>query len=291
MMRILVGGATGHLGRELIPVLADRGHDVFALVRPGSEERLADQRDRLAGLRVAELTDGPALAAATDGIDVVVSTIGMTTPVRGVDPDQVDHLGNVALLRAAEAAGVGHFAYVSVAGIDQPDADRVPVVAAKQRFEAALRASTIGWSIARPSGFFWNYGIFLTMAREKSMIPIIGDGTARSTPIDAGDLAVAIADQLGRPHHTYTAGGPEDLTVNEISDLIHRVLDRKVRSVHVPLVIAKGAVAVTHPFNAAQADMARFFIWAMTADVTADHVGSTRLEDWMRRHRDENFSV
>ncbi len=291
MMRILVGGATGHLGGELIPVLLDRGHEVFALVRPGSEGKLGEGRDRLAGIRVAELTDPDALSRAVDGIDVVVSTIGMTTPVRGVDPDQVDHLGNVALLRAAESAGIGHFAYVSVAGIEDPKADRVPVVEAKRRFEAALRNSPIGWSIARPSGFFWNYGIFLSMAREKSMIPIIGDGSARSTPVDAKDLAVAIADRMGVPNHTYSVGGPEDLTVNEISDLIHRVLDRKIRCVHIPLSVARGAVAVAHPFNASQSDMARFFVWAMTADVTADHVGTTRLEDWMRAHRDERFSV
>lgn len=290
-MRILVGGATGHLGAELIPALLDRGHQVYAMVRPGSEGKLGAGRDRLAGIRVAELTDPVALGRAVTGIDGVVSTIGMTIPVRGVDPDQVDHLGNVALLRAAETGGVGHFAYVSVAGIDDPSADHVPVVQAKRRFEEALRDSSVGWSIARPSGFFWNYGIFLSMARQRSFVPIVGDGSARSTPIDAGDLAVAIADRVGRSGTTYSVGGPEDLSVNEIADQIQDVLDRRIRRIHVPLSVARGAVAIVHPFSASQSDMARFFVWAMTADVTADHVGTTRLADWMREHRDDQFSV
>ncbi len=104
-------------------------------------------------------------------------------------------------------------------------------------------------------------------------------------------MAVAIADRVGRSGTTYSVGGPEDLSVNEIADQIQDVLDRRIRRIHVPLSVARGAVAIVHPFSASQSDMARFFVWAMTADVTADHVGTTRLADWMREHRDDQFSV
>lgn len=291
MGRILLAGATGHLGAALIPALAARGDDVVALVRQGSASRLGRNAEVVAGVRAGDLLVAGSLPSTLEGIDTIVSTVGMTTPVRGITPMDLDYGGNLALLEAARAAGVGRFVYVSVAGVDRPGALDVPVVAAKARFEQALMASDMAWSIARPSGFFWNYGIFLTTARKHSMIPIIGDGTARSTPVAEDDLAAAIADRLEADGSVYSVGGPEDLSANEIAEMIHRVLAKRVRALHVPVSITRGAIAALRPFNRGEADMAQFFAWAMTAEVTADHVGHTSLESWMRAHRDEDFTT
>lgn len=291
MTKVLVGGATGHLGVEVISALCSRGFEVFGLARPGSQSKLDPYRHLLSGIRLGDVTQPGSLPGAVAGIDTIVSTIGLTTPVRGIEPMQVDYQGNLALLKAAEEASVAHFAYVSLAGIDLPGATDVPVIAAKHRFEGALQASALHWSIARPSGFFWNYGIFLTMARQHSFIPLLGRGDSHTTPVDAGDLANAICDRLDDPGRVYSIGGPEDLTGNQIASMIRRVLGKRVHVAHLPISLVRGAIKLTRPFNSSEADLEQFFAWAMTAEVTADHVGTTTLESWLEANRDRTFTA
>jgi uncharacterized protein YbjT (DUF2867 family) len=176
--RVLVAGATGALGRELVDALAERGHAVYAMARSTHDRRLEPHRRAISEVRVGDVTDPASLPAALDGAEIVVSTVGLTRPTHGVDFEDVDYRGNLALLDAAAAAGARRFVLVSLANLDDAAADHVPVVAAKRRFEAALRAGPVPWSIPRPSGFFWNYGVLLGQARSHGAVYLFGDGDA-----------------------------------------------------------------------------------------------------------------
>lgn len=291
MSRVLVAGSTGYLGRELLRALHAGGHQVIALSRPQSVGKLDDSRELISEVREGDAADPGSLGPAVAGVDTVVSTVGLTKAVKGLTFDQVDFGGNMNLLSAAIDAGVGHFAYVSLAGVDLPGALDVDVVRAKKSFEDALRASRISWSIARPSGFFWNYGIFLTMARKHGVVPMFGSGAAKTTPIDEGDLADAITARLGEDSAIYTVGGPQDLTGNEVADLIQAALGKRVRVLHIPDKLTGAGLRVLQPFSPSQYGMWSFFHWATTAGATADHVGAKRLGGWLAAHRDEDFAV
>lgn len=285
----MVAGATGALGTELVRSLAERGHEVIAMVRRAGDARLDPVREMVAEERVADVSHPDTLRPACAGNDVVVSTVGLTRPTRSVTFEQVDHQGNLALLRAAADEGVGHFHFVSLAGIDDPGHARVPMMVAKRAFELDLQAGPIPWSISRPSGFFWNYGVILQMVREHGTAWLVGDGEARTTPVDEGDLADAIADRLGERDATFTVGGPDDLSFREVASMAFRVLGRAERIHHVPPRLAQSALAVVRPFDPARYGLGAFAVWVMVTGATADHVGGRALEPWMVANRDRDF--
>lgn len=97
MTTVLVAGATGSLGGQIVKHLLDRGADVRALVRKSSVDKLTAHPNMTA--HVGDLTDGAdALARHLDGVEVVVSA------VQGGPEVIID--GQRELLRAAERAGV-----------------------------------------------------------------------------------------------------------------------------------------------------------------------------------------
>lgn len=291
MSNVLVAGSTGYLGRALITALADTDHTVLAMSRKASVARLDPLRESIDEIRIADAAVPASLTSVMRDVDAVISTVGLTKPARGLDPDDVDYLANVHLLTAAVNAGVGHFAYVSVAGIDLPGATKIATIAAKQRFEEVLRDSRICWSIARPSGYFWNYGLWLTMARKHATVPMFGTGAAKTTPIYEADLARVIISGINEDQLIYSAGGPEDLSSNEIAELIAEALGRKLHQLHIPEPLADGALKVIKPFAPGQYEMMSFLLWALTAGATADHVGTTRLGEWLKAHRDDTFEL
>ncbi len=291
MSRVLVAGATGALGTKLVRSLAERGHTVVAMVRHTGDARLKSVRGLVSEEREADVTspspDG--LHAACRGIDVVVSTIGLTRPTRHVTFEEVDHQGNLALLRAAADEGVENFHFVSLEGVEDPDRRRVPMMVAKRAFEDALRAGPMPWSISRPSGFFWNYGVILEMARDHGSVWLIGDGSAVTTPGDERDLADAIADRLGDTGSILSVGGPEDLSFDDVARMAFRVLDRPVHIHHAPDRLARSALSMVRPFDPSRYGLGAFAAWVMTHGAPADHLGSRSLEPWMRENRDRSF--
>ena len=289
MTKVLVAGATGHLGRALVPALAASGHEVFAMCRGAGSDSLAALSGSITGIREGDASQPETLAWVIDVVDTIVSTIGLTKPVKHLSFDDVDWQCNANLLQAAEASALARFVYVSVAGIDLPGARGVAVLDAKARFEETLRRSALKWSIVRPSGYFWNYGLFMQMAREHGVVPVLGDGTARTTPVHEGDLAKAICDRLDDDGATYAVGGPDDLSANDVGGLISKALGKKIHMVHVPEPVTEVALDVMKPFSRNEYDTWAFFHWTMTAGATADHVGTTHLADWLREHRDDSF--
>ena len=289
MSKVLVAGATGHLGRALVPALAASGHEVFAMCRDASSDSLAALSDSITGIREGDASQPETLAGVIDVVDTIVSTIGLTKPVKHLSFDDVDWQCNANLLQAAEASAVARFVYVSVAGIDLPGARGVAVLDAKARFEEALRLSPLKWSIVRPSGYFWNYGLFLQMAREHGVVPVLGNGNAMTTPVYEADLAAAICDHLDDDGATYTVGGPDDLSANDVGELISTALGKKIHIVHVPDPVTEVALDVMKPLSRNEYDTWAFFHWTMTAGATADHVGTTHLADWLVEHRRDSF--
>jgi len=153
---VLVAGATGRTGVQVVAQLADQGHRVRALVRDADKARAT-----LPGgvdIVVGDVRDSASLAAAMQGVTHVISAIGGggRNPGPGNGPDDIDRQGNINLVDAAKAAGVEHFVLVSSGGVDQaetyPLAFMRPILAAKRASEAHLRASALPYTIVRPGG-------------------------------------------------------------------------------------------------------------------------------------------
>jgi uncharacterized protein YbjT (DUF2867 family) len=155
--RVFITGGTGYLGRALIPLLLEHGHEVRALVRRGSESKLPRGCQGVEG----DPLDGPSFAAAVAPSDTFVQLVGVPrpSPAKARQFRVIDLVSGRASVEAARAAGVRHFVYVSVA---QP----APVMKAYQEVraevEAALKASGIRATVLRPwyvlgPGHRWPY--------------------------------------------------------------------------------------------------------------------------------------
>ena len=145
MGRIFVTGGTGFMGRRLIRSLVARGHSVRALVRPGSESKLPQG---------CEPVLGNALDAATFRDQVTPSTVfihlvGSASPAPWKESDfrEIDLPSFRASVEAAQAGGIEHFVYVSVA---MPAPIMKAYIQVRRECEELLKETGIPSTILRP---------------------------------------------------------------------------------------------------------------------------------------------
>ena len=145
MKQVFVTGGTGYMGRSLIPELMERGHQVRALVRQGSEGKLPPG----CSLVMGDALDAESYAARVLPADTFVQLVGYPKP----DPRKaqqfrdVDLKSGLAGVAAAKKAGVKHFVYVSVA---HPAPIMQVYIQPRMEVEAAVRASGLDATILRP---------------------------------------------------------------------------------------------------------------------------------------------
>jgi uncharacterized protein YbjT (DUF2867 family) len=145
MTHVFITGATGYLGRALIPALLARGHGVRALARGASAARVPAGAEIVTGDALDATTFAHAIAPA----DTLVHLVGTPhpSPAKAASFQAVDLRSVQSALDAARAARLRHFIYVSVA---QPAPVMHAYIAARQAAEAQIRASGIAATILRP---------------------------------------------------------------------------------------------------------------------------------------------
>ncbi len=155
--RLLIIGATGGTGRELVAQALERGHDVTALARNPEALRIVHKRLRVAR---GDVLDYASVEAAVRGQEAVLSALGHR---RYYSPSRTLSNGTQNLLRAMEAHGVGRFVCETALGLGD-SAGRmglyytlfvIPVVLPfyywdKARQERIIAESRVNWVIVRP---------------------------------------------------------------------------------------------------------------------------------------------
>jgi uncharacterized protein YbjT (DUF2867 family) len=276
MHSVFIAGATGYLGRFLCAAYRARGHHVTALVRDRARagDLAAD------ALIEAEATRPETLSGVMEGVDLVVSALGITRQADGLSYRDVDFGANLNLLREAERAGVGRFAYVHV--LNAHAMRHVPVVAAKAGFVDALQASRVASTVIAPSGYFSDMGEFLSMARS-GRVWLFGSGATRINPIHGADLAQAVADATEAGRGWLDVGGPETFTQAEIAQLAFAALDRPARITRLPDSLRKAALAVLPWVTPRRVNgPAQFFLTAMALDMVGEARGLHRLSAYFQ---------
>ncbi|MDN5796054.1 MAG: SDR family oxidoreductase [Intrasporangium sp.] len=271
--RVLVAGATGYLGRNLVSALLDAGCRVRVLVRrPEQADTFPGEVDAFVG----QVTDPATLTGVTDEIDMVFSALGITRQRDGVKYLDVDYRGNLALLHLAEQTGVARFVYVSLLhGRDLRNSVRLAT--AKEKFVDALTASSVPSVVVRPTGYFSDMGEFLTMA-GRGVVSLIGDGQLRINPISGRDAAAACVDAARSAATEVQVGGPDVYTYEAIARAAFAAHRGAPRIRHLPRGLAVAAVWVLahctpeHVYGPLQ-----FLIAVMTHEMTAPPTGSDHL--------------
>lgn len=269
---ILAAGGTGHLGTELVPLLAARGHSVRVLTRDpeSARRRLGDVADVVAG----DARDPGSLARALSGARAVVSAMTGFGP-GGLGPRAVDHLGNLNLIQAAEVAGVDRFVLVSMHGASANHP--MELLREKHRAEQALRASRLKWTVVRPTVFMelWA-GIIGDPILKAGRTTVFGSGSNPVNFVSVRDVAAAVALALqsnGLHGQAVEVGGPENLSLNQLVQQVERLSGRKARVRRVPVPVMQFGRMLMRLVKPDIAGLIEAGIAMATTDMTFDAAG------------------
>ena len=244
---LLLTGATGSIGSQLLPMLLESGRQVRCLVREPRRlgARRVDVQITMGDL--GELADPYRLRQALRGVDTVIH---LAATIRDQPPHRIEELNGLAsvrLLRAAERAGVERFVFFSA--LNASPVQRTRFFRAKALAEEAISTSPLKTTIFAPSIVYDHSDPWITLLRRFSFLPVMpvsGRGKARFQPMWAHDVARCVIADLDRPQQDrYELAGPEALTYDEMSDLVSRVAGRPRPLVHVPLPIVRNPVSAT----------------------------------------------
>ena len=217
---ILVTGATGHIGSELVRLLADQGEPARALVH--SPDKAAPIQRLGLETALGDYEQPDTLDVAMKGCDQLF----LLSPPTPRQPQQEQHV-----IDAARRAGVGHVVKQSVPWAG-PDA-RLVFCRWHGQVEQHLAQSGLAYTLLRPSSFMQNFLMSAQQVADQGVLyGMFGEG--RVAFIDARDIAAVAAELLTNPGHqgaSYTLTGPEALSAAEVAERLAAATGRQVRSV------------------------------------------------------------
>lgn len=278
MRKILVAGATGYLGKYIVENLVGRKFDVTVLVRNRTKFESFDIP--VNRLIEAQVTDKSTLGNCCAGVDVVISSIGITRQTDGLSYMDVDYQANVNLLHESQKSGVKKFIYVSV--LNGEKLQSLKICEAKEKFVKELKNSGLDYCVIRPNGFFSDMAAFYKMA-QKGRIYVFGDGALKSNPIHGDDLAQVCIDAVDRDETEIEVGGPETLSQVDIAHIAFEVAGKPAKITYIPdwirrlLLKALKLMLSTNTFGPIE-----FFMNVMAIEMTAPEYGVRTLRDYFK---------
>lgn len=243
-MKILLSGASGFVGEEVLKHALEAGHQVRILVRNPSRVGSLAERPGV------EIFHGNILAAASlagcmEGIDAVVHLVGIITEVHEQTFDRVHREGTVNLLAEAKRAKIKRWIQMSALGVRANARSRYHQ--SKWAAEEAVRAAPLEWTIVRPSVIYGRrdgfVNLFAGMMRFPAnvfqffTVPAIGGGFSHFQPVPVEDVARSIVRALEKPESfkkTYDLCGPEPLRLRQIISEIAAALGKRASQVGFP---------------------------------------------------------
>lgn len=230
-MRVAVFGATGFVGRALVPLLAGE-HEVVAVSRSA--------RENGGGVRwvTADVTSGEGVAEALEDVDVLyylVHSLGAR------DFERQDREAAETVAREAKRAGVRQIVYLGGLGGDDPEAS--PHL--RSRRETGERLASGGVPVTTlQAAMIVGKGsaAFETILGLVKRLPVMITPSWVSTPtqpIALEDVTRYLAGVCGNEETfggTYDVGGPEVMTYRQMIERIAALLGRRPRIVEVPVL-------------------------------------------------------
>ncbi|GGD02831.1 SDR family oxidoreductase [Halopseudomonas salina] len=192
-MTILVAGATGKTGHQVVQNLVDQGHKPTALVREGSDTSALPKG---VDVRRGDLTD--LKSGVCEGMEAVIFAAGSGSATGPEMTEKVDRDGAKRLIDLARESGVKRFVMLSSVGADQanPSGKIAPYLNAKHAADEHLKNSGLTYAILRP--------VALTNEGRSSKV-ILGEGVDKSAKASRADVAHVLAEAATTGRYDGTA--------------------------------------------------------------------------------------
>lgn len=244
--RVLLTGASGFVGREVMRQLLASGREVVAISRHPRAEHVPP-----GVIQVAADITGEGWLRWCEGCGAAIHLVGIIRELRraGVTFERAHRISTERVIAGCQRLGIRRLLYMSALGTRAEAA--TPYHRTKWQAEEAVRASGLEWTIFRPSLIFGpGDGFTTTLARSLRrmlVFPVFGDGSYRLQPVAVDEVAHCFVNALelrGTVGQIYELGGPEALSYNEVLRRIARALGLRRALMHLPLGLSKIMVAI-----------------------------------------------
>lgn len=279
MERILVVGATGSLGFEVVKLMKERGYYVRALVIDD------DHAKKLQGVAddifIADALKPETLKGICNRIRVVFSAMGKSVSMFSNEKStfkEIDYQGNKNILDEAIKSKVQRFVYVSVFGSDKYK--ELELAKAHELFTKEIKKSGLSYTIIHPVGIFTGLHDVLLMAKKGQVITV-GNGDKKTNPIHQKDLAKICVDNIINGKNHIEAGGPKIYTRNEIAEMACEAIGN-AKNVNISEWLTDLGLPLVKVWDKNFYDKLSFFKEVLTDDAVAPQYGQYLLEDYFR---------
>lgn len=234
MTTILVTGASGYVGNNVVPRLVERGFDVRAQVRDmeKAKMRLGHFGEKVEFVQ-GDVRSREDMERIVEGADVVVHLVAIAIEKGDATYEEVNYQGTIHVVDAAEKAGVKRFINMSQNGASSDLPYRF--LKSKGKAQEYVAQFAQNWTALRPSAIFGPQDEFFnSIARLVQLtpfvFPLIGGGTSQFQPVSVYDVAEATVRSVEDENtigKELELGGPEVLTLGEIENRILEAMDEK----------------------------------------------------------------
>ena len=280
-MKVVLAGAFGKLGTDILIELCKQGHEVVALDLVTKElEGYTYTAKKI------DVTKPETLAGTMDGAETVISTVGLTGTSATITNYDIDLKGNINLLAEAKKAGVKNFVYISV--IKAESAPDVPMLHAKYLFEEELKKSGLNYVIHRPTGYFYDIAkVFMPMI-EKGEVTLLGKKAVSANVIDTPDFAEFIVAHMTDEKKMYNIGGKETYTYEELANLFFKAAGKEPVIKRAPEFLFSVLAFVNKLKKNGKEAILKFSKWTLTNDLVGDTVvGEASFKEYIESRYNE----
>ncbi len=233
MATVLVTGATGFIGRRLVPALLDAGHDVRAMTR---RPETYDGPGEAVG---ADVMDPDSLRAALDGVDVAIYLVHSLD-----DPDFERKDADAARNFSAAAAAAGTRQIVYMGGLGDDDQELSAHLRSRREVEGLLATDGVPVTVLRAAIVVGHGGISWEITRQlvKNLPAMVVPKwvSTRTQPIALDDVVRYLVGVVDKPEtfdRIFEIGGTEQLTYLEMMKVAAELINgRKIPVVPVPVL-------------------------------------------------------
>ncbi|MBR3356414.1 MAG: NmrA family NAD(P)-binding protein [Solobacterium sp.] len=282
-MKIVLAGAFGNLGFEILKVLTERGHEVVAA---DLKEKENNGLEGKYSFRAIDATNPATLKGLCDGAEIVITTMGLTTASTRFTSYDIDYQGNLNLYREAKSAGVRKFNYISVIACKEPGAEKVPMLHAKAMMEDEILKGGMPYVIYRPTGYFYDIAkVFKPYIDKGEMQLLKGYHDIRANVVDCPDFAAFIADHMDDENAVYEVGGKETYTYEEMAKMCFRAAGKPVIIKDSPIWMFGILANLPAIKKAGKHDIILFSKWTLSHDLVGkDVTGESSFKEYIQQY-------
>lgn len=244
-MRVLVTGATGFVGHEVVRQLREARHEVRIVARSEHAPAVLDLLSQFqVEVRLGDMLQPDSLRTVAAGVEAVIHLVGIISENGQSNFENVHLRATRSMVNSAQTAGVKRYVQMSALGTRAGAVSRYHQT--KWQAEEAVRNSGLDYCIFRPSLIYGPLDHFVNlyagMIRWSPVVPLLGRRESLFQPVHVSQVARAFVQSLGQPGavgKTFDLCGPERMTLDGIIDQILAAMNRRRMKLWIPNGLAR----------------------------------------------------